>query len=286
MQPKSFDPRQIMPGREFELQYKRDLELSNVDLHHHDFYEIYYLVSGEVTYTINSRICRVLPGDMLFIAPGVLHQVYIRSERSAYERYVLWIDPKMIRALSSENSNLLSALAPDGTNPINQLRLQPNDRHRILQLLEQIFSESNSDQYGADLQCRSLLTQLLVHINRLAEQNGDCYEAYSSASKQISQVIEYINRNYTDDLTLDHLAEQFYISKYHLSHEFQRQVGTTVHRYIQKKRLQVARELLLQGEKPTAIYTLCGFGDYAVFFRTFKAEYGCSPRRFLSQINS
>lgn len=286
MQPKTFDPRQIMPGREFELQYKRDLALSNVELHHHDFYEIYLLVSGEVTYTVNSRICRVLPGDMLFIAPGVLHQVYIRSDHSAYERYVLWVSPNMIRALSSGSSDLLNALAPDGSNPVNQLRLQPGDRLRMLQLLEQLLSESGSDQYGADLQCRSLLTQLLVQINRLAEQSGDYYEAYSSSSKLISQIIEYINRNYTDALTLDHLAEQFYVSKYHLSHEFQRQVGTSIHRYIQKKRLQVARELLLQGEKPTNVYALCGFGDYAVFFRTFKAEYGCSPRAFLAGINT
>ena len=285
MQPRAFDPRQSMQGREFELQYKRDLELSNVDLHHHDFFEVYYLVSGNVTYTVDSRVCRVLPGDLLFIAPSVLHQVNIRSELSAYERYVLWIDPKLVAALSSEHSNLMWMLSPENPGCISQLRLQPRDQQQILSLLETLLSETESAAYGSDLQCRSLITQLLVKANRLAAEEGNYYEAFSS-SKLISQVIEHINHHYSEDLSLVTLSEQFFISKYHLSHEFNRQVGTGIHRYIQKKRLQVARELLLQGEKPTSVYALCGFADYAVFFRAFKAEYGYSPRHFLSQIHS
>ena len=76
------------------------------------------------------------------------------------------------------------------------------------------------------------------------------------------------------------LAEKFYISKYHLSHEFQRHVGTSVGRYILKKRLQIARRLLSQGSKPNNVFGGCGFGDYTSFYRAFKAEYGTSPREF------
>ena len=82
MLPKNFDTRQEMIHPEFELQYKRDFGLKDVAMHHHDFYEIYYLISGDVTYTIDNRICRVMPGDILIIAPKDLHQVYIRSEAS------------------------------------------------------------------------------------------------------------------------------------------------------------------------------------------------------------
>lgn len=281
LQPQKFDPRQEMLHPDFELQYKRDSHLKDVALHHHDFYEIYYLIAGDVTYTIDSRICRVMPGDILIIAPKELHQVYIRSELSAYERYVLWVDPQFIEKLSSSRSDLLRCLDPKNPHAVRQLRLQSADQKQTLTLLEALFSEFHLEGYGSDLQCHSILTQLLVHVNRLAAQEGDYYEAFSSASLFISQIIDYINHHYSENLSLDTLAEQFYVSKYHLSHEFNRQVGTSIYRYIQKKRLQVARQLLSQGKKPNQISAECGFGDYAGFYRAFCTEYGQSPRHFM-----
>ena len=68
-----YEPRQEMLASDFEIQHKRDTYLKNVELHHHDFYEIYYLVSGDVTYVIEGRLCRVLPGDLLLISPQELH---------------------------------------------------------------------------------------------------------------------------------------------------------------------------------------------------------------------
>ena len=280
MEPKHFDPRQEMLRPDFELQYKRDFGLKDVALHHHNFYEIYYLISGDVTYTIDSRICRVMPGDILIIAPKELHQVYIRSEVSVYERFVLWVDAGLMEVLSTGRTNLLQSLDPKNPGAVRQLRLQNKEQKQILSLLESLLLEFHQDAYGADLQCRSILTQFLVHINRLAAQEGDYYEAFSSASLFVSQVIDYINHHYSENLSLDHLAEQFFVSKFHLSHEFHRQVGTSLYRYIQKKRLQVARELLSQGVKPNQICVDCGFGDYTGFFRAFKAEYGQSPKYF------
>lgn len=281
MQPKSFNARQEMIHPEYELQYKRDYGLKDVALHHHDFYEIYYLISGDVTYTIDNRICRVMPGDILIIAPKELHQVYIRSEDAPYERYVLWADPEMVKRLSSSRCDLLQSLDPDNSGAVRQLRLQSADQKHILALLEMLLSESHENNFGAELQCKSLLTQLLVYINRLAVQEGDYYEAFSSASHLISQVIDYINHHYNENLSLDDLAEQFFVSKYHLSHEFNRQVGTSIYRYIQKKRLQVARQLLSLGGKPNHICSECGFRDYAGFYRAFKSEYGHNPRHFM-----
>lgn len=282
MQPKNFDPRQELFHSEYKLQYEQDFGLKDVALHHHDFYEIYYLISGDVTCTIDSRICRVMPGDILIIGPKELHQLYIRSETSAYERYVLWADPALLEVLSSPQCNLLQSLDSENPGAVRQLRLQPVDQKQILFLLETLLQESCEDSFGSELQCKSLLTQLMVHINRLAAQDGDYYEAFSSASHLISQVIDYINHHYSENLSLDNLAEHFFVSKYHLSHEFNRQVGTSIYRYIQKKRLQIARQLLFQGKKPNHICSECGFGDYAGFYRAFKAEYGFSPRHFTS----
>ena len=278
--PQNFKINQQMIGRDFELQYKRDSYLKDVELHHHDFYEIYYLISGDVTYTIESRLYKVLPGDILLISPKELHQVHIQAERSVYERYVLWLRPEIIQALSSEKSNLFHALDPGRPGYGNQLRLSAGDRARVLSLLEQLYQEDQAAAFGSDLLPMSLRTQLLITVNRLALGQELPLEDLPRSSKTVAQVIEYIRLNYAEELSLDLLAEKFYVSKYHLSHEFQRQVGTGVYRYIQKKRLQIARHLLSQGKKPGEIYSQCGFSDYAGFYRAFRAEYGTSPKEF------
>lgn len=280
LNPMQFDPQQQMRRQDFELQYKRDSYLMDVDLHHHDFYEIYYLVSGDVTYTIESRLYKVLPGDLLLISPRELHQVHIRPEHAAYERYVLWIHPQLIEKLSAEDADLSQALDPTRPGYGNQLRLQLPDQQRIRGLMEQLYLESQISLFGSGLITTSLLTQLLVTVNRLALREDCHFEDISRSSKTVSRVVAYINLHYSEPLSLDLLAEKFYISKYHLSHEFQRQVGTSVGRYIQKKRLQIARQLLIQGNKPNNVFGICGFGDYTGFYRAFKAEYGTSPREF------
>ena len=84
-----------------------------------------------------------------------------------------------------------------------------------------------------------------------------------------------------ESLTLDQLAEQFFISKYHLLRKFDAQVGTTVHRYILQKRLLNAKQLLAGGVPPNEVCQYCGFGDYANFYRAFRAEYNQTPRQYI-----
>lgn len=271
-----FDPRQEMRRRDFELQHKQDFHLKDVELHHHDFFEVYFLIAGDVTYLIDSKIVHVMPGDLLLISPQELHQVCIQPEMSAYERYVLWVDPAVIRRLSTENSNLFLGLEPGH----NQLRLNRQDRSRVQNLLEALHQESDSSDYGADLLRESLLTQLLVTINRLVSQQGSWIDEDSHTNRAVAQVVGYVNLHYGEPITLDHLAAQFFVSKYHLSREFSRQMGISIYHYIQKKRLLIARQLLDQGKRPNEVYCLCGFNDYTCFYRAFKSEYGISPREY------
>lgn len=67
-----------------------------------------------------------------------------------------------------------------------------------------------------------------------------------------------------DSLTIDQLAEQFFVSKYHLM----------------QQRLHAVCELLEQGTVPNEAYLLCGFKDYANFYRAFRSAYGQSPREY------
>ena len=279
-QPQRYDPRQEMRYPDYELQHKRDFRLTDVALHHHDFYEIYFLIAGDVTYLVESKIIHVMPGDILLIPPHEQHQVLIRPEMSVYERYVLWVDGAMLQRLSSQQSDLQTLLSPGS----NQLRLKPEARAEVLSILEALHRERTSQEYGADLLRQSLMTQLLVTVNRLLASGGSQLDEDTRMSSVVAQVINYVNLHYSEPISLDLLAERFFVSKFHLSHEFNRQVGTSLYRYIQRKRLLIARQLLDQGERPSKVCTACGFSDYTGFYRAFKAQYGISPRQYAPRI--
>lgn len=282
----SFDPRQEMRRKDFELQYKRDTYLKDVQLHHHDFFEVYFLISGDVTYTIESRQYQLLPGDILLISPQELHQICVRPEMSSYERYVLWIDPKLLQQFSTEDTDLALHLDRSAPRRSNLLHTRPEQASHLQRLLDQLWEESDSGQYGADVMQQSLLRQFLVLINRLAAGHQELLEAVTHSSQAVSDVVDYINLHYSQPLSLEQLAAQVYVSKYHLSHEFNRLVGTSVYRYIQKKRLLIARQLLAQGKRPNQVFDACGFTDYAGFYRAFRNEYGISPREYIRAIEA
>lgn len=274
------DLSQTMKRPDFELQYKRDSYLKKVELHHHDFYELFFLLSGDVTYTIESKLYKVVPGDILLLSPRELHQVHIKTEREVYERYVLWVDPRMIQRLSTHHTDLMSCLDPASPGYRNRLRLAPEDRRRVYELVDKLYDELRGGGFGGELMPECLLTQLLVEINRIARRAGPG-ETETRSARVVSAVVDYIGAHYGEELSLEALADHFYVSKYHLSHEFARVVGTSVHRYIVKKRLLIARRLMAEGVPPCRVWSEVGFGDYTGFYRAFKNEYGVTPREYV-----
>lgn len=280
----SFEPRQEMLLPDFELLHKWDTDLTEVELHHHDFYEVNLLMSGDVTYVIEGRVYHVLPGDMLIINPKELHQVYIQPDEAPYERYMLWVTPALLQQLSSAQTDLCHCFDTTRPNYGNLLHLSSEQKDAIQGLMEAICRNMDTPDFGSDLLCSNLLTSLMVLVNRLAELPNAAVSDKSDSSRVVSQVIDHINLHYEQPLSLDELAERFFVSKYHLSHEFSRQTGTSIYQYLLKKRLLIARQLMAQGKKPQEVYAACGFGDYAAFFRAFRKVYGQSPRDFVKSI--
>lgn len=278
-----FNTRQHMLTQGFEIFRYCDSHLEGVALHHHDFYEVYLFLNGNVDYSIESRNYHLLPGDLLLINPMELHQPRVAPEKQPYERIVLWINKAFLQQLSSPQTSLTQCFDHSVPTHTNLLRLRPQQRVLITNLMVDMVRESYSSDYGGDLSSVSLLIQLLVEINRIALAEPQRHELEDKSSDLMARALEYINEHYNEELSLNSLASRFYISKYHLSHEFNRLVGTSVYHYVIQRRLVIAKQLLGDGVPPTEVYQHCGFGDYANFYRAFKAEYQMSPKHFMEK---
>ena len=280
----TFDPRQYMIRKDFEVFRYRDYYLNEVALHHHDFYEIYLFLTGNVNYTVESRNYHLSPGDLLLISPMELHQPTFGSDNRNYERFVIWIDKNYLEQFEQTGVDLAACFKKQSAWHNNLLRMDSTSRQMLAYYFEQLVLERDSKEFGSDLMAQTFLVQALTLINRMAEESTRSSELRDKSDSVVADVLNYINDHFSEDLSLDLLANRFFISKYHLSREFNRLVGTSVYRYIIQKRLAIARLLMGRGVPSTTVYQQCGFGDYSNFYRAFKAEYQVSPKEYIQQM--
>ncbi len=130
------------------------------------------------------------------------------------------------------------------------------------------------------------MAQISLYVNELVLfLNRIVYEQNTPKDKKpenflYQNLIFYIEDHLDKELSLDLLAKEFFVSKYHIAHVFKDHLGMSIHQYITKKRLALCREAILGEMSITQAYQTFGFGDYSSFYRAFKKEYGISPRDF------
>ncbi len=272
-----FDPRQTMQKNTFEIFHYREPRMNPVEVHHHSFYEVYYLLEGNVEYWVEGRIVSLVPGDLLFISPSELHRPVL-TRGQAYERMVLWIHKEYLKSLESEG------FAPsdcfDSPRRSQHIRPAPSERTALTARFGDLVRESYGTESGSALCAQGVFLQLLVQLHRLASRSQGVGEQAESRSTLIQRVLEYIHENPARPMTLKQLAGAFFVSKYHLSHAFSREVGVSLYHYITLRRLMLAQQLLSQGHSAAATGRLCGFSDYTGFYRAFCSEYGISPKHW------
>lgn len=126
--------------------------------------------------------------------------------------------------------------------------------------------------------------QIMNILTLICTESGEENAAASALENKLKDVLHYLNEHYTEDISLDNLAERFYISKYYLSREFKKAFGTTIIQYILAKKITNAKELLRYSNASIEdIAGLCGIGDASYFNKVFKKIEGCTASEYRKQ---
>ena len=147
--------------------------------------------------------------------------------------------------------------------------------------IEAYEKAAKDDRRGAQTMRETLIIQLLIHINRLHEAAPE--RAEQTGDPKLRQVLSYINEHFRESLTVEALAERFYMSPYHFMRLFKAQTGSTVHAYVRQKRLMNAARLIREGVPAARAAAESGYGDYSAFHRAFKESFGVSPGKMIER---
>ncbi|MEA5012263.1 MAG: AraC family transcriptional regulator [Angelakisella sp.] len=237
--------------------------------HQHTFCELLYVARGKGHAIIGDSGFELKVGDLIIINPSIMHQ-----ERSCPE------SPLSLVFLGIDNFQFNGLPANYLINPL----LSPvipltRFRKKVESCFSDLIYETSSGIPFYKEMSQNLVSSLVIFISRILSSLGEWDEV--TLTKECQQIKDFIDRNYTQPLSLDTLSETAYFSKHHLAHLFKNQTGISPIKYIIEKRIESACQLLITTRVSIAdISFQVGYQDPIYFSQLFKKSKGMSPSAY------
>jgi len=225
-----------------------------------------------VDYTVEGSTYALKPWSVLLIKHHTIHRALI-DKSEPYERIIIYLDGKYF-GRSMPGTGLTDCFDQADKSGEHLLRPTEQQRRAIAQVLADYERAAEDSGFGAEALRETYIIQLLIYIGRMTAAEGPGEKQYDP---KIRRVLSYINENLGGELSVEQLAEQVYLSKYHFMRLFKAQTGSSVHAYVRQKRLLHAARLIREGMPVSKAAAESGFGDYSAFHRAFRESFGISP---------
>lgn len=233
--------------------------------------ELLCCTEGEGIITCNGKPYPLHPGDTLVIHSDTVHSCHAVN-RVVYHCLIIE-----------------SSFCTDNGLDIESLCFQPQLRDpqicATFERIAQAYAQQAKEPSPANIltirrEVLGILCTLYTHY-----RIPDTALPHSPNDLHIKAAITFIRKNLAEVLTLEEIARQAGISKFHLSREFKRITGSTVFEFINLTRCSEARYLIETGTPVSAAAQACGYENMSYFTRVFKRQFGLLPSSLLNRQN-
>lgn len=247
-------------------------EPHHFDIHCHKSYELLYVRRGSGKYVVEGAEYPLRSHTLLLTHPHQYHYV-CPDKDSEYERFVINFDKNSPMDIAAGLSILQTNDDTKHGVYFSEEQISPLIRKEFATVkeLEGLFKDHNDNSIEGSM-LRTSLTRILLLLS-----SADLSKEIKYEENIITRVTEYLDLHLTEDISLDKLAQQFFVSKYYLCHAFRRQNGTSILAYLTVKRIALAKRLLLLGEPATSVAYQVGFHNYSSFYRAYVKQTGQAP---------
>lgn len=247
-------------------------------LHSHPFSELFYVVNGTGTFLAEGAEFPVRKNDMVIINPHIQH-----TEKSLpttpLEYIVLGID-----GLSFSFGSMASApdvIAMDtASGSVYKYNMQHSNVYAYLNIM---LEEISHKEENYEAVCQNLLEVLLTcmlrnnHLSIVPSSN-------TILSRECTQIKNYLDANYSQNITLDTLAGLTHMNKYYMAHAFTKYIGISPINYLLEKRIQEGKSLLESTSHSIAqVSAILGFSSQSYFSQAFKKATGKTPIQYRNE---
>lgn len=236
--------------------------------HFHEYYELYFLDSGDRYHMIDDKVFLTSSGDFILFPPLTMHHSY-SNLNVPFSRVVVYFRQDMIAS-----REMVQAIS----DPFHIYR----PSHEMLRELRRlIYGMLDEQDHPGDFhwpQMRAFLNMILILVLRQKKIKK------FSGGNRINEVISYIHENYASEITIPDLARRFGMSEYYLCRQFRKYANRTIIEYLQRTRIMNAKRIFMETDKNVSqVAAMTGFSNLTHFNRVFQAVSGQKPSEYRKQ---
>lgn len=251
--------------------------------HYHSYFQVCFVIRGEILHSQGSREVTLGPGDAFIIPPGFTHSIHFHNAYS--EIYSLSFDPGLLRNEFSQ-AGILQFLETLQAGEAVRLRVMPDkNRRKMLQNLLDCLVLQLQTQTAPELSpAAGIITSIMYLLAQSYYEHPDNAGSRQSlsSSNALAQCTQYIDEHFREKLSIGELAHRFGLSRSSFCTVFPQFAGMSPGRYIAHKRIQEAQLLIRsRQEMPLGqIAIAVGYEDGTTFYRNFLQITGMSPGKY------
>ena len=239
-------------------------------MHYHRHYELLYITKGTRVVWIGGQEHRAEAGDLIVFRPGEAHLEYAGTHKVSY--FVLRFRPEELSCSRLEFPGIRSG------SPILNLPRKPE----FVALFNQMSAEFERQDDEAQLLLGAYLVEFVAKLRRVVRERANKEKQPEHCVRdRINIVAALLQEDVTGGMALEKLARRTFMSMSHFAHSFKACVGESPRRYQFHERIQQAKTLLLETEKPASeIAQQLGYTSPYFFYRQFRAKTGHTTAQF------
>ncbi len=238
-----------------------------------------YCIQGTFDMSVENEIFHVEPTDILLIPPNMF---FVPLNGGACEYYVVsFFATTVAESTSRSELNVTARIALNNgysysckseyTSNIKIQHFIKNTPSCVKNVFERADKLKPNESFSNQLLLDQLVKELLIHLSN---------ENHPKQNHKLTGIMEYIEQNYFNPLSLSSISEKFSFSESYVARLFKKELNCKPSEYINNVRISVAIELLLTTEiSVTEISDKVGYSDVYYFSKTFKRIVGCSPSK-------
>ena len=239
--------------------------------HHHDDYEIYFLISGNRKYFIQNTIYTLSPNQIVIFKPNIPHQVTVNLN-IPYERHLLYVTPQLFSEIFNNNPFLEQIVNKQFFN------LSSDNFEKALNFISKINDEFKTNDIYSLSNIKNILSELLIFIER---HNDTSNITIDKGDLRIQNAINFILDHYSEPITLTDCAKIASMNYHSFSKAFQKITAIGFKEFLTRLRIDKGCELLeTTNYSITKIAELVGFSTDNHFSTTFKLLHNITPKEY------
>ena len=280
--------------RHYHIYRIRKTELNHKD-HYHNYYQVCYVVSGELKHCQSHDTVTLSAGDAFIVPPGFTHSLHF--DNAYTEMYSLAFDEQLF-APGFPQSNaykFLESLQAKAAVPVeNSVRLQvtlTRSQRRLIENLLECLVRQQQEDCPPGLSAAPSLTASIIYI--LAQgyyqqpQNTGELDELAIYNSTLLQCVAYIDQHFREPISLEDLTKRFGLSRSSFCSVFPQFTGMPLRKYIASKRIKEAQAIIrAHPKKPLSLVAAeVGYNDDSTFYRNFLQVTGLAPGKYRAIFN-